>query len=298
MLVPFHKCSKIKWNPSARVASWVVSQRLFNFHISYIQNGIPVLGQKVLAYSTFNSKDSSNSFLSSSNDDITPAIVYQDAYSQSPMGIRKKAILMENKGKGGYPSSILSKFRLNTQAIRNYSSQSDADSLHSTPRSRVLAEILGKNPIFYEDSYKLKQKILEENKSKSGIYMWTNKITGDIYIGQSVNLANRLKRYFNENYLEKNKSFLISRALMKYGHSAFSLTILEYCDKSKLNEREQYYLDNLEPDYNILKYAGSFLGYTFTEESRAKISKALKGINRSEETKDLMREKALGRKHS
>lgn len=200
--------------------------------------------------------------------------------------------------KGVYPSSTLPKFRLNISSIRKYSSQSDADSLHNTPRSRVLAQIMGKNPIFYDDSLNFKKRILEENKGKSGIYMWTNKITGDIYIGQSVDLANRLKRYFNENYLEKNKSFLISRALMKYSHSSFSLTILEYCDKSELNEREQYYLDSLEPDYNILKIAGSFLGYTFTEEAKAKISKALKGINRSEETKDLIREKALTRKHS
>lgn len=85
---------------------------------------------------------------------------------------------------------------------------------------------------------------------------------------------------------------------MKYGHSSFSLTILEYCGKSELNEREQYYLDNLEPDYNILKIASSFLGYTPTEEAKAKISKALKGINRSEETKELIRKKALDRKHS
>ena len=128
--------------------------------------------------------------------------------------------------------------------------------------------------------------------------MWTNKITGDIYIGQSVDLAERLKRYYYPNYLEKNKSLLISRALMKYGHASFSTTILEYCEKSELNEREQYYLDNLEPDYNILKTAGSFLGYTFTDEDKVKISKGLKGIKRSEDTKELMRQKALGRKPS
>lgn len=203
--------------------------------------------------------------------------------------------------KGVYISFPLSKFKLNTITQRTYSSQSDPYRFPNTPRSRVLAENLGKNPIFYDDSCNLKKVILKENKGKSGIYMWTNKITGDIYIGQSIDLANRLKRYFNANYLEKNKSFLISRALVKYGHSSFSLTILEYCEKSELNEREQYYLDNLEPDYNILKNAASFLGYTPTEEAKTKISQALKGINRSEETKDLIREKAgvpLGRKHS
>lgn len=201
--------------------------------------------------------------------------------------------------KGIYPNFFSPQFRLYVHPIRNYSSQSNGNSgFQNTSRSRLLAQIIGKNPLFYLDSFNLKKLILGDNRGKSGIYMWTNKITGDIYIGQAVDLANRLKRYFNENYLEKNKSLLISRALMKYGHSSFSLTILEYCDKSELNEREQYYLDNLEPDYNILKDAASFLGYIFSEESKAKISKALKGINRSDETKDLIREKALGRKHS
>ena len=92
---------------------------------------------------------------------------------------------------------------------------------------------------------------------------------------------------------------------MKYSHSSFSLTILEYCDKSELNNREQYYLDRLEPDYNILKIAGSLLGYTFTEEAKAKISKALKGIFigeksalfgrlHKEKTKELMSLKKAG----
>ena len=52
----------------------------------------------------------------------------------------------------------------------------------------------------YEDAYLMRKSIIKENKGKSGIYMWTNKITGDIYIGQSVDLADRLKRYFHENY--------------------------------------------------------------------------------------------------
>jgi len=197
--------------------------------------------------------------------------------------------------KGVYASFLP---RVITITKRTYSSQSDTNGLPKSPRSRVLAQYLGINPIFYEDSSSLRELILKENKGKSGIYMWTNKITGDIYIGQSVDLAERLKRYYYPNYLEKNKSLLISRALMKYGHASFSTTILEYCEKSELNEREQYYLDNLEPDYNILKTAGSFLGYTFTDEDKVKISKGLKGIKRSEDTKELMRQKALGRKPS
>jgi len=59
----------------------------------------------------------------------------------------------------------------------------------------------------------------------------------------------------------------MERALLKYGFSNFSLEILEYCSRYNLLEREQYYLDNLKPDYNIVEKAGSTLGYKHTEES-------------------------------
>ena len=44
-------------------------------------------------------------------------------------------------------------------------------------------------------------------------------------------------------------------------------------------EREQYYLETLSPEYNILKLAGSSLGYKYTEETIAKISAAKSGEN-------------------
>jgi hypothetical protein len=63
--------------------------------------------------------------------------------------------------------------------------------------------------------------IIKDNKDKSGIYMWTNKLTGDIYIGQSGNISNRLKNYFNISYIKSKNGFIISRALLKYGYSNF-----------------------------------------------------------------------------
>ena len=163
--------------------------------------------------------------------------------------------------------------------------------------------------------------------------MWNNKITGDFYIGQSINLGLRFQNYFNLSYLKSRENLIISRAFIKYGYSNFSLTILEYCDKSELLKREQYYLDKLGPQYNILKIAGSSLGHTLSEETKTKISKALKGVYignqsywfgkslneetkklmslkkvgvnnplygkiHSEKTKELMKLKAIGRKHS
>jgi group I intron endonuclease len=50
------------------------------------------------------------------------------------------------------------------------------------------------------------------------------------------------------------------------------LEILEYCAGDQAVSREQYYLDLLKPEYNILKTAGSLLGHKHSEEVRAKMS--------------------------
>jgi len=185
----------------------------------------------------------------------------------------------------------------------------------------------------YENAFDMRKDFLNENKGKSGIYMITNKLTNDIYIGQSIDISKRFKKYFNLSYIKSKDNLIISRALIKYGYSNFSVTILEYCDKSELLVREQYYFDKLNPQYNILKIAGSSLNSKHTEETKAKISKSLKGIyvneksalfgrHHTEETKqlmslrkekennhffgkthneisiELMRQKALGRKYS
>nr|YP_009568375.1 GIY-YIG endonuclease [Orbilia oligospora]QBL02006.1 GIY-YIG endonuclease [Orbilia oligospora]QID02759.1 GIY-YIG endonuclease [Orbilia oligospora]QID02827.1 GIY-YIG endonuclease [Orbilia oligospora] len=120
--------------------------------------------------------------------------------------------------------------------------------------------------VVYLDIYSLKKIILNDNKGRSGIYMLTNKVTKDFYIGQSKNIYNRFLNYFNPAYIKRSNNSIIGRALVKYGYSKFSLTILEYCDKSNLTTREQYYLDNLKPVYNILKTAGAYSdGFIHTE---------------------------------
>lgn len=63
----------------------------------------------------------------------------------------------------------------------------------------------------------------------------------------------------------------IDRALLKYGFSNFSLEIIEFCDTEELLKREQYYLDSLKPQYNIVEIAGSTLGYKHTPESLQKM---------------------------
>lgn len=76
----------------------------------------------------------------------------------------------------------------------------------------------------------------------------------------------------------------IHAALLKYGHDNFNLEILEYCKADELIKREQYYLDSLTPEYNVLKNAYSLLGYKHTPETIAKLK--LKEV--TQEHKDLL----------
>uniref|UniRef100_UPI0030E0E404 hypothetical protein n=1 Tax=Dematophora necatrix TaxID=2751867 RepID=UPI0030E0E404 len=124
--------------------------------------------------------------------------------------------------------------------------------------------------VFYSNTDVDKEKIVKENQNKSGVYRWTSLSTKYAYIGSSVNLGRRFKDYYSYSFLTRNKNMIISKAILKYGYSNFSLEILEYCTPEECIKREQYFIDNFNPEYNILKIAGSTLGYKHTEETLAK----------------------------
>jgi group I intron endonuclease len=112
-------------------------------------------------------------------------------------------------------------------------------------------------------------------------------------VGSAVNLSKRFARYYNIKQISKD-NMSINKALLKYGFSGFQLEILEYCEPKYTIEREQYYMNLLVPEYNILKFAGSRLGYKHTEETLAKLRG--RTFKLSEETKTRMSKAALGRK--
>lgn len=114
--------------------------------------------------------------------------------------------------------------------------------------------------IIYDNADIYMLKAVKDNKNKSGVYRWVNKVNGKSYVGSSVNPAIRFKNYRSFRYLSTNK-MLISKALLKYDYSKFTIEILEFCESSEAILKEQYYLDLLKPEYNVLRTAGSRLGY-------------------------------------
>ena len=128
------------------------------------------------------------------------------------------------------------------------------------------------------------------------MYRWVKIISGESYIGSSVNLGKRFINYYNYNHLSDPRcNMLIYRALLKYGYSNFKLEILEYCDQASVLDRENFYLELVKPEYNILEKAGSSLGYKHTEETKYKMSVRAKGRVFSAEHRAKLRESAINR---
>nr|YP_009750534.1 GIY-YIG endonuclease [Tolypocladium cylindrosporum]QIJ60539.1 GIY-YIG endonuclease [Tolypocladium cylindrosporum] len=128
--------------------------------------------------------------------------------------------------------------------------------------------------VYYNDPYENRADIYKYNNNKSGIYRWCNLINNKCYIGSANNLRNRFYQYLSisniTNELLKYNSN-IYKALLKYKYNNFRLEILEYSEINDLIKLEQYYIDLLKPEYNILPQAGSTLGYKHTLASLNKL---------------------------
>ena len=143
--------------------------------------------------------------------------------------------------------------------------------------------------------------------SFSCIYKLTSP-SGKIYIGQTQCLYDRVRRYRGGIF---NK--YMKMAVEKYGSENIILEILERDVELKLlDEREQFYLDALQPfgnnGYNICREASTTRGRKRPSEEMKGLSDFNKtrigelnhfyGKNHSEETKEKIRQAKLGKKQS
>ena len=80
------------------------------------------------------------------------------------------------------------------------------------------------------------------SKIHTGIYKITNLNNGLCYVGQAVNVADRwrqhIKRGLGAEAPTQNKLY---PAMLKEGVENFSFELIEDCDRTKLNEREDYW---------------------------------------------------------
>ena len=132
----------------------------------------------------------------------------------------------------------------------------------------------------------------------SVIYKIRNKINNKIYVGSAINFKNRVKVHKHRLRNNIHHSPRLQNSWNKHGGENFLFEVLEICEKDNLINREQYYIDLLNPWFNICKIAGSSLGVKHTDEAKLNMSKAQIGKTMSDDAKKKISESHKGMKHS
>ncbi len=128
-----------------------------------------------------------------------------------------------------------------------------------------------------------------------GIYKITNP-KNHVYIGQSVDIKNRISKYKNLNCKTQPKLF---NSINKYGWDAHTFEIITTCTPDELKTLEKYYVDlyqsfNTRHGLNVRDGGGS--NGSPSPETREKLRQALLNRSLSVETRNKMSVSRMGRK--
>lgn len=114
---------------------------------------------------------------------------------------------------------------ITTRSYSNFSNNGNQDNTLNLKKAAVKV---------YENLKEDRIKIIKQEIGRSGVYCLINKVNGHSYVGSSINLASRMRNYLNKTFLKnkQNANMPITKALLKYDHSNFTLLILEYVEGS------------------------------------------------------------------
>ena len=88
------------------------------------------------------------------------------------------------------------------------------------------------------------KRVLGTSNPICGIYKITNKSTEEIYIGQSVNIAERWKQHIKCGLgIDASSTNNLYNSMQNTGVFNFTFELLEQCDRDKLNEKERFWID-------------------------------------------------------
>jgi group I intron endonuclease len=123
---------------------------------------------------------------------------------------------------------------------------------------------------------------------KTGVYQIKNIINNKLYIGSASGKGFDHRWRSHTDTLNKNihHNSRLQNSWNKYGKENFIFDIIEECIPEQCLIREQFYIDTLNPEYNIYRIAGSPRGRILSVETKRKISQSLKGKPLSEERKN------------
>jgi group I intron endonuclease len=123
--------------------------------------------------------------------------------------------------------------------------------------------------------------------NQAGIYQIISKHNNKRYIGSTYLLTKRFREHKARLKNNKHENQHLQNHYNKYKDDLV-YSVLEFINVDELDteqtkllilEREQYYLDTMNPEFNICKIAGSPLGTIRSEESNLKVRDAQRDIN-------------------
>lgn len=111
------------------------------------------------------------------------------------------------------------------------------------------------------------------------IYKITSKIKpAKIYIGSALIYKNRRWSHLTNLKSKKHKNIKLQNHFNKYGIDDLYFEVVEtVASKDEILNREQYWIDKLNPWFNICKIAGNSLGVKRSLEYRIKMSNSKTG---------------------
>lgn len=119
--------------------------------------------------------------------------------------------------------------------------------------------------------------------NKNVIYQILNTYNNKYYIGSASYFNARKADHLSGLRRNTHHNDHLQNSFNKYGENVFKFSILEFCNKENLKEREQWWLDNTrclndKYGYNIAKDTiATWKDKKMTQETKDKISKAHKG---------------------
>lgn len=118
----------------------------------------------------------------------------------------------------------------------------------------------------------------------AAIYQFKSKTNGKIYIGSTYSVYKRIHcAHLSSLKHNKHHNRYLQNHVNKYGINDIDITIIEYVDKhdsesvleykTRLLSREQYYIDTLQPEFNLTNAATSNLGIKMSDETLLRLQK-------------------------
>ena len=130
-----------------------------------------------------------------------------------------------------------------------------------------------------------------------GIYKIQSKCKPErFYIGSAVDIKRRWNNHNCDFKNNKHDNSKMQNHVNKYGIDDLEFSVIMECSKETLIAYEQFYIDSLNPWFNICKVAGSTLGIKATQKTIEILRIINTGRKHTEATKEKCRLSKIGNK--